>query len=295
MKERNRIRKAVIPAAGLGTRLLPATKAIPKEMFPILAKPAIQYVVEEALASGIEAILFILNGSKSIVEDYFRGTTALDCFRQPSNPHEAELACGVPVSFSFVRQEKALGLAHAIGCARQFVRDEPFAVLLPDVVFDSGQPALQQLMDCYKANGGCIVATQAIAEEDVQTCGILETKPVDAGEWNGKLFRVSTLVEKPRPEKAPSRYAVIGRYVFEPDIFAFIDRTQADIRGEMQITDSLRLYCELNPLFALLLERNYYDVGDVFGLLRASIEFGLRDAWQGTRLQNYIRTLKLAR
>lgn len=277
--------------------MLPVTRAVPKEMIPVLTKPAIQYVVEEAVGSGIESIILVTSEGKAALEDYFRANPELEqvleeCGKSAvvgqvrESPRRAAI--------SWVRQERPLGLGHAIGCARHLVGDEPFAVLLPDNLFDSPTPCLRQLIECYQDYPACILATRVVEAAAVSGCGILKVEPVDTSRWSERLFRVRDFVEKPAPEKAPSRYSIAGRYLFEPGIFECIDQTAPDDHGEIQITDGLRIYSRTQPVYALCFEGREHDVGDVLGLLKANVEYALKDPTVAERFRDYLSSLQLA-
>ena len=290
MNEFRHIRKAVIPAAGYGTRFLPATKATPKEMLPIVDKPTIQYIVEEALASGIEDILIISGHGKRAIEDHFDSAPALE--------HELErkgkkdlldvLRKTTDVNVHYVRQKYMRGLGDAILCARSFVGNEPFAVLLgDDVVYHPEKSALRQLIDIYEERGGSILGCQVVSDEQVSSYGIVAG---DATE-NIRLMRVFDMVEKPSLEEAPSRMAVLGRYIITPEIFAILSDTKPGKGGEIQLTDALKVLAQRENVYAYNFEGKRYDLGDKLGFLKATVEFALRRSDLGTAFQKYLRTL----
>lgn len=290
MNEFRHIRKAVIPAAGYGTRFLPATKATPKEMLPIVDKPTIQYIVEEALASGIEDILIISGHGKRAIEDHFDSAPALE--------HELErkgkkdlldvLRKTTDVNVHYVRQKYMRGLGDAILCARSFVGNEPFAVLLgDDVVYHPEKSALRQLIDIYEERGGSILGCQVVSDEQVSSYGIVAG---DATE-NMRLMRVFDMVEKPSLEEAPSRMAVLGRYIISPEIFAILSDTKPGKGGEIQLTDALKVLAQREKVYAYNFEGKRYDLGDKLGFLKATVEFALRRSDLGAAFQKYLRTL----
>lgn len=290
MNEFRHIRKAVIPAAGYGTRFLPATKATPKEMLPIVDKPTIQYIVEEALASGIEDILIISGHGKRAIEDHFDSAPALE--------HELErkgkkdlldvLRKTTDVNVHYVRQKYMRGLGDAILCARSFVGNEPFAVLLgDDVVYHPEKSALRQLIDIYEEMGGSILGCQVVSDEQVSSYGIVAG---DATE-NMRLMRVFDMVEKPSLEEAPSRMAVLGRYIISPEIFAILSDTKPGKGGEIQLTDALKVLAQRENVYAYNFEGKRYDLGDKLGFLKATVEFALRRSDLGAAFQKYLRTL----
>ena len=290
MNEFRHIRKAVIPAAGYGTRFLPATKATPKEMLPIVDKPTIQYIVEEALASGIEDILIISGHGKRAIEDHFDSAPALE--------HELErkgkkdlldvLRKTTDVNVHYVRQKYMRGLGDAILCARSFVGNEPFAVLLgDDVVYHPEKSALRQLIDIYEERGGSILGCQVVSDEQVSSYGMVAG---DATE-NMRLMRVFDMVEKPSLEEAPSRMAVLGRYIISPEIFAILSDTKPGKGGEIQLTDALKVLAQRENVYAYNFEGKRYDLGDKLGFLKATVEFALRRSDLGAAFQKYLRTL----
>lgn len=288
------IRKAVIPAAGLGTRLLPFTKAMPKEMMPLGNKPLVQYAVEEAAASGIEEVILVTSRDKGIIQRHFRANPELEEFLENRGRHsdaEAVREISRIARISIAHQEHPEGLAHAILCARAQVGNEPFAVILPDAVIDAPVPCLRQLLDCYDQQPDCYVAAGEISPDLVQRFGILAVVPIPGLPFNGRLMRVLSLIEKPRPEVAPSCYGVFGRYLLSPDIFRFIARTQPDANGELQITDALQLYCREKPVFAVRFRGVHFDVGNKLDYLRASIHFALQDPELAEPLRNELKSL----
>ncbi len=273
MPKMHKIKKAVIPAAGLGTRFLPATKAQPKEMLPIVDKPAIQYIIEEAIQSGIEDILIITGRNKRAIEDHFDRAVELEVTLKAQGKYDLlgmveELS---EVTIHYVRQKEAKGLGHAVLCAKQFVGQEPFAVLLGDDIVDSGVPALRQLMDVYEDYPGSILGVQEVPQEKVSSYGIVTPEEIKPNLW-----RAMDLVEKPPVKEAPSRLAVLGRYIIEPEIFNLLENTRPGSGGEIQLTDALRRLAMQKPVYAFNFEGRRYDIGDKQGYLEATVEFALK-------------------
>ncbi|MEA4901467.1 UTP--glucose-1-phosphate uridylyltransferase GalU [Desulfitobacterium sp.] len=285
-----RIRKAVIPAAGLGTRFLPATKAQPKEMLPIVDKPTIQFIVEEAVNSGIEDIVIVTGRNKRAIEDHFDRSVELETFLK--NGGKMELLDMVQdiarlVDIYYVRQKEALGLGHAIYCARKFIGDEPFAVLLGDDVIHSDVPCLRQMMNHYERYGASIVGVQEVPLEETSKYGI-----VDGTEISSRLYSASDLVEKPLPEEAPaSRLAIMGRYILNPEIFDILEKVEPGKGGEIQLTDGLRELLKTQEILAYNFEGRRYDVGDKLGFVQATVEFALRREDISEDLMAYLKKL----
>lgn len=267
------VRKAVIPAAGLGTRFLPATKAQPKEMLPIVDKPTIQYIIEEAVASGIEEILIITGRSKRAIEDHFDRSIELEMTLEKQGKSELlDLVREISnVTIHYIRQKEAKGLGHAVLCAKQFVGDEPFAVMLGDDVVDAEVPALRQLMDVYARTGSTVLGVQEVAKEKVSSYGIVAPNGQMDGAWE-----VADLVEKPAVEAAPSRLAILGRYIIDPAIFAHLEHTEPGKGGEIQLTDALKSLLKEQTMLAYPFVGRRYDVGDKMGFLEATIDFALK-------------------
>ncbi len=288
----NKIRKAVFPAAGLGTRFLPATKASPKEMLPLVDKPLIQYVVEEAVASGVESIQIITGRDKSAIENHFdisfemeqmlveRGKTAM---------FEQVRAISDIAKISYTRQKQALGLGHAIYQAKDFVGSEPFAALLADDIVDSEKPALQQMVEVYEKYNAPVIATMQVAGEDISRFGV-----IDADEVEPNVFKIKDMVEKPAFAEAPSDLAIIGRYIFTPDIFEAIEQTTPGSGGEIQITDAMRILLKKRPFYAVKLEGTRHDAGDKLGFLIATVELALKRDDLGAGFKEYLRSLNLS-
>ncbi len=291
---KKRVRKAVFPAAGLGTRFLPATKAQPKEMLPLVDKPLIQYGVEEAIAAGCDQIIIITGRGKTAIEDHFdhsyelekmleeRGKTdLLTIVRQISDM----------IHVAYVRQKEALGLGHAVLMARELVGDEPFAVLLADDVIDAQVPCLKQMINAFEETQSSIVATQQIDGPAISSYGVISgarTKKFD-----GRLWQVDDLVEKPKLEDAPSNQAIIGRYILTPEIFEALDRTPLGAGGELQLTDGMRMLLQTQKLYGYNFEGIRHDTGDKLGFLMATVEFALKRKDLGDGMRAYLKTLKL--
>ncbi len=290
-----KIKKAVIPAAGLGTRFLPATKAQPKEMLPIVDKPTIQYIVEEAINAGIESILIITGRGKRNIEDHFDKSYELESeLKRKGNTSLLNMVEDIShlVNVFYVRQKEAMGLGHAIGCARDFVRNEPFAVLLGDDVVVSEQPAIGQLMEVYEKRGASVLGVQRVDKTDVDKYGVIDP----ANDINGgRLHEVKDLVEKPSADEAPSNLAILGRYIITPEIFDILAVQQPGKNGEIQLTDALKTLTNSQGMYAYEFEGKRYDVGDKLGFLKATVEFALsRDDLSqsfGAYLKNVVKDL----
>ena len=285
-----KIRKAVIPAAGFGTRFLPATKATPKEMLPIVDKPTIQYIVEEALQSGIEEILIISGHAKRAIEDHFDTNPGLEMHLE-SHGQESLLKMVRSISeinIHYIRQKHMRGLGDAILCARSFIDDEPFAVLLgDDVVYNETNPALRQMIDIYNDLGATILGCQEVPLEKVSSYGIVAGVPVE-----GKnVLRVTNMIEKPSVEEAPSRTAVLGRYIITPDVFEVLARTEPGKGGEIQLTDAIQTMASREAVYAYCFKGKRYDVGDKLGFLKATVEYALRRPALGEPFRKYLKDL----
>ncbi len=269
------VRKAVFPVGGLGTRFLPATKALPKEMLPVVDKPLIQHVVEEAQAAGIEQFIFVTGRGKSAIEDHFDHSFELNKMLEERGKRElldAVNACmPKPGQVAYTRQQEPLGLGHAVWCARELVGDEPFAVLLADDLVLSRTPCLRQLVDAHAEVGGNLVAVMDVPREHTDRYGILDVASDD-----GRLAAIKGLVEKPAPEAAPSTLSIIGRYVLQPEIFSHLDRQERGAGGEIQLTDAMARMIGAGPFHGLRFEGTRYDCGDKVGYLEANIAFALR-------------------
>jgi UTP--glucose-1-phosphate uridylyltransferase len=268
------VKKAVIPAAGLGTRFLPATKAQPKEMMPIVDTPAIQYVVQEAVDSGIDDVLIVSGKGKRAIEDHFDRNPELENHlesREDADAREAMRRIADLAAIHYIRQKEQNGLGDAIRYARRHVGAEPFAVLLGDTIVDSAIPATQQLIDAYEQYRQPVIAVEEVPREKVHRYGIVGVKPL-----GGRAYQITDLVEKPSPDEAPSNFAVAGRYVLTPDIFACIDRTKPGKNNEIQITDALRLLLKTQPMVAVKFEGKRYDIGNKLDYLKTIVEFALK-------------------
>jgi len=268
-----KVRKAIIPAAGLGTRFLPATKAQPKEMLPIVDKPAIQYIIEEAIQSGIEEILIITGRNKRAIEDHFDRSVELELQLKEQGKYDLlglveEIS---QVTIHYVRQKEAKGLGHAVLCAKQFVGNEPFAVLLGDDIVDANVPCLKQLMDVYQDCPGSILGVQEVPKAKVSSYGIVKPKLIKHNLW-----QAVDLIEKPSVGEAPSQLAVLGRYIIEPEIFEILEQTEPGRGGEIQLTDALCRLAAIKPVYAYNFYGRRYDVGDKQGYLEATVEFALK-------------------
>lgn len=282
-----KIRKAVIPAAGFGTRFLPATKATPKEMLPIVDKPTIQYIVEEALASGIEEILIISGHAKRAIEDHFDSAPVLEAML--AEKHKDDLLAMVretaDINVHYIRQKHMNGLGDAILCARSFMGGEPFAVLLgDDVVYTEGKPALKQLIDVHESYGGSVLGCQLVPDDKVSSYGVVAGEEI-AG---ANLLKVTDMVEKPDVGEAPSNMAVLGRYIISSSIFDILEKTPPGKGGEIQLTDALKVLAKNEPVWAFNFEGQRYDVGDKLGFLKATVEFALRREDLGTEFRAYL-------
>ncbi|CAM4366668.1 UTP--glucose-1-phosphate uridylyltransferase GalU [Paenibacillus alkaliterrae] len=280
-----RIRKAVIPAGGLGTRFLPATKAQPKEMLPIIDKPAIQYIVEEAVQSGIESIVIVSGRNKRAIEDHFDKSAELE-MELEARHNEEMLAMVRDISkladIYYVRQKEPLGLGHAVLCARRFIADEPFAVLLGDDILKSDPPCLGQMIGVYGETGSSVVAVMEVPWDQTHKYGIVD---IEAGQ---QVARVRDIIEKPAPGQAPSNYAVVGRYVLNPAIFDLLERAKPGKAGEIQLTDSLQELNRIDALSAYRFDGRRHDVGDKLGFVQATIDFALERADLGEDVRRYL-------
>lgn len=285
------ITKAIFPAAGLGTRFLPATKASPKEMLPLVDKPLIQYVVEEAVASGIEEVVLVTGRGKRAIEDHFDVAFELEEDLKAKGKHkllsEVQRIADL-VTFCYIRQKKALGLGHAVLTAKRVVGDDPFAVLLGDDIIDAEVPVLKQMMHVYQRYPATILAIQKVAKSQTQHYGIIDAKKLEDG-----VYLVKDLVEKPAPDEAPSNLAIIGRYILTPGIFAALENTKPGKGGEIQLTDGLRLLMEKEPIYAYEFQGKRHDAGDKLGFLKATVEFGLKNEEFGSEFRAYLQKLKL--
>jgi UTP--glucose-1-phosphate uridylyltransferase len=292
-----RVRKAVFPAAGWGTRFLPATKAQPKEMLPLVDKPVIQYAVEEAVAAGIEQVIIVTSSQKRAIEDHFDLNYELEHLLEEKGEieklrlvrHISDLA-----QVAYVRQKEQLGLGHAVLMAKDLIGHEPFAVILPDDVVISDRPCIGQLIHAYHQHHGSVVAVAEVPREDVGRYGVIGGEPVDDGHHDSdRTYRVTSIVEKPAPEDAPSNLAVIGRYVLTPKIFDKLEQTQRGAGGEIQLTDAIQALMEEQGVFGFRYEGIRYDAGTTMGWLKASVELALSRPEFGSDFRDYLRTLDI--
>lgn len=271
---KKKVRKAIIPAAGLGTRFLPATKSQPKEMLPIVDKPTLQYIIEEAVNSGIEEILIVTGRSKKSIEDHFDRSIELELELEQKGKNEMlELVRSISnmVDIYFIRQKEPKGLGHAIYCAKSFVGDEPFAVLLGDDIVDNDVPCLKQLLNAYNEYNTSILGVQEVSKEDTNKYGILDVKYIE-----DRVYKVKDMVEKPKVEEAPSNMAILGRYIITPAIFDILENQKPGKGGEIQLTDALKTLGEHEAIYAYNFEGRRYDVGDKLGFLEATVDFALK-------------------
>lgn len=267
------VKKAIIPAAGLGTRFLPATKAMPKEMLPIVDKPTIQYIVEEAIASGIKDIIIVTGKGKRSIEDHFDHAFELEATLREKGKQDMldSVLQTSKVEIHYIRQKQPLGLGHAIWSARKFIGDEPFAVLLGDDIVENEEPCLAQLMKQYNQTGNSVIGVQQVAQKDTNRYGIIDPISVE-----GKLIEVNRFVEKPAAGTAPSNYAIMGRYILTPEIFDFLGEHEYGAGGEIQLTDAIQKLNEVQPVYAYEFEGRRFDVGEKYGFIETTIEFALK-------------------
>jgi UTP--glucose-1-phosphate uridylyltransferase len=292
-----RVRKAVFPAAGLGTRFLPATKALPKEMLPLVDKPVIQYVIEEAVDSGIESIIIVTGRGKSAIEDHFDISFELESLLERRGKHDTlreVRTISDLINVSYVRQKEPLGLGHAILVARDLVGHEPFAVFLGDDVIHAQVPVMKQMIDVHARTGSSVIGVERVARERSRDYGMVAVDDADAAPaGGGRTYRITDLVEKPPPEEAPSDLAIIGRYILTPEIFPHLEKTAAGRGGEIQLTDGLRSLLKVQPITAYAFEGIRYDTGDKLGFLKATVEFALRRPDLGGPFRAYLESLSL--
>jgi UTP--glucose-1-phosphate uridylyltransferase len=287
------VRKAVFPAGGLGTRFLPATKVIPKEMLALVDKPIIQYGVEEAIASGIEHIIIVTGRGKGAMEDHFDHSFELDATLERRGKKEllaVSRSVATMARISYVRQKEPLGLGHAVLCAKELVGDEAFAVILPDDVIDADPPCLKQMIDVFDERGGSVLATQTVEGAGISAYGVLAGSQ-DAE--NPRIYNCTGMVEKPKLEDAPSKQAIIGRYVLTPRIFELLEETKPGAGGEIQLTDGIKGLLKEEKVFGYTFEGKRYDAGDKFGMLQATVEFALKRPDLGPKFLEYLRGLGL--
>jgi UTP--glucose-1-phosphate uridylyltransferase len=286
-----KVRKAVFPAAGLGTRFLPATKAQPKEMLPLVDKPSIQYVVEEAVASGLEEIILVTGRNKRAIEDHFDAAFELEYYLQDRGKLD-ELAqiktISEMASVSYVRQKEPLGLGHAILCAKPLVGDEPFGVLLGDDIIVARVPCMRQLLDVFERHGGPVLAVMRVPREEIGRYGVIAARPL-----GGNVYEVQDLMEKPDPREAPSDLAIVGRYVLTPDLFPILADTAPDALGEIQLTNSLRTLRRRRPIHAVEFEGTRHDTGEKLGFLKATVELALARPDLADPFRAYLKSLDL--
>lgn len=285
-----KVRKAVIPAAGLGTRFLPATKAQPKEMLPIVDKPTIQYIIEEAVASGIEEILIITGRNKRAIEDHFDKSVELENQLKAKGKKDLlDMVNNISnmVDIYYIRQKEPKGLGHAISCAKTFVGDEPFAVMLGDDVVDSKVPCLKQLINCYDEYKTTILGVQEVPKEDINKYGIVNGMHIE-----DRVYKVKDLIEKPKIEEAPSNIAILGRYIITPQIFDILSHTQPGKSDEIQLTDALKTLIKQEAMYAYKFDGRRYDVGDKLGFLEATVEFALQREELKEKFMKYLISLK---
>jgi len=295
-----RVRKAVFPAAGLGTRFLPATKAQPKEMLPLVDKPIIQYGVEEALAAGCDQIIIITGRGKTAIEDHFDVSYELEKMLEERGKKEL---LGVVrqisdmIHVAYVRQKEALGLGHAVLMARELVGPEPFAVLLADDVIDAQKPCLKQMIEVFAETQSSVIAALEVNGPAISAYGVLDAQPVAVeGQFNGRLYGVKNLVEKPKPQDAPSNLAIIGRYILTPGIFQTLEKTSLGAGGELQLTDGLRNLLQAGEkIYGYTFEGKRHDAGDKLGFLKATVEFALKRPDMGKQFADYLRSLDLGK
>ena len=286
-----KIRVAVFPAAGLGTRFLPATKAQPKEMLPLVDRPLIQYVVEEARDAGIERIVIVTGRGKNAIEDHF--DTSFELEQMLAEKGKEQLLDEVRkiselIPLSYVRQKQALGLGHAVLQARDLVGDQPFAVLLGDDIVDADEPCIGQMMKLYERRGNPVIALQEVPRAETRQYGIVAGEKVE-----DRVVKITDMVEKPSPDKAPSNLAIIGRYLLPPEIFQILDETRSDVGGEIQLTSALKTLLSRRPIDGYLFEGKRYDAGDKLGFLKATVEFALKRKDLGGAFREYLKGLKL--
>ena len=288
-----RVRKAVFPAAGLGTRFLPATKAQPKEMLPIVDKPIIQYGVEEALAAGCDQIIIITGRGKSAIEDHFDVSYELEKMleeRKKTDLLTIVRQISDMIHVAYVRQKEAMGLGHAVLMARELVGNEPFAVLLADDVIDANPPCLKQMIDQFNETQSSIIATQQVEGPAISSYGVIDATPVPG---NDRLYQVRNMVEKPKLAEAPSNLAIIGRYILTPAIFEVLDETPLGAGGELQLTDAMRLLLKQEKIYGYRYEGRRHDAGDKLGFLKATVEFALKRPELSRQFREYLKSLEL--
>ena len=287
-----RVRKAVFPAAGLGTRFLPATKAQPKEMLPLVDKPIIQYVIEEAVAAGLTNIIIVTGRGKNAIEDHFDTSYELEKLLEARGKSDLleQVRAISNITVCYVRQGETLGLGHAVLVAKDLVGDEPFAVLLGDDIIDSRVPCMKQMVDVFERFGEPVIAVYQVPREEISAYGVIDGVP-DAKD--GRVYRIRDLVEKPGTEEAPSDLAIIGRYILTPDIFEALELTPRDRGGEIQLTNGIRALKDRRPLYGYRFEGVRHDAGNKLGFLKATVEFALKREDLGGEFRRYLKSLKL--
>jgi len=286
-----KVKKAVIPAAGFGTRFLPATKVVPKELLPIVDKPTIQYIMEEVAAAGIEEVILITGREKGSIEDHFDTSTELENHLKKKGKEDLlrmVREISEMVTLVSVRQKEPLGLGHAILCAKRTVGEEPFAVLLGDDLIDAKIPCIKQMIDVYQEMDGALIAIQKVPRSETHLYGIIKGKRVKE-----RVYRIEEMVEKPKQGRAPSNLAIIGRYILPPQIFGILEKVSPDVKGEIQLTDGLRELSQRFPVFGYEFIGDRYDAGDKLGYLQANISFGLKHPELGPKLKHYLKNMKL--
>lgn len=291
-----KVRKAVFPAAGLGTRFLPATKAMPKEMLPLVDKPLIQYGIEEAIHSNVHNIIIVTGRGKSAIEDHFDVSFELEQMLEAKGKKDlvtAVRSISDMIDIAYVRQKEALGLGHAVLRAKDLVGQEPFAVVLSDDVIDSEIPCLRQLLDVYEFYGASVVALMEVPKDRISAYGVVDAEPVDHKGGCNRLFRIRNLVEKPNASEAPSNLAIIGRYVLTPEIFGAIESVEPGRGGEIQLTDALRHLLRSRPIYGYKFEGKRFDAGDKLGFLMATVEFALQRHDLGEEFRQYLKSVKV--
>ncbi len=290
---KKRLRKAVFPAAGLGTRFLPATKAQPKEMLPLVDKPIIQYVIEEAVASGITSIIIVTGRGKNAIEDHFDVSAELERLleaRGKTDLLDQVRAISSMINISYVRQGESLGLGHAVLMAKDLVGDEPFAVMLGDDIIDSAVPCMKQMIEVFEQHGGPVIAVQQVNRSEISAYGVIDGVPEGT---TGRVYRIKDMVEKPKAQDAPSDLAIIGRYILTPDVFTCLEETPRDAGGEIQLTNGLRRLKEHQALYGYRFEGIRHDAGNKLGFLKATVEFALKRPDLGGPFREYLKSLKL--
>ena len=292
-----RVRKAVFPAAGLGTRFLPATKAQPKEMLPVVDKPLIQYGVEEAIHSGVQNIIVVTGRGKAAIEDHFDVSFEMEHLLESRNKKDLlQLVRAVSdmIDIAYVRQKEALGLGHAVLRAKDLIGPEPFAVILSDDVIDADVPCLRQLLDIYEFYGASVVALMEVPEDETSAYGIVDAEQISHHGGGDRLYRIRNMVEKPKKGESPSRLAIIGRYVLTPEIFVSLEAIGPGSGGEIQLTDGLKHLLRSRPIYGYRFEGRRYDAGDKLGFLKATVEFALKRHDLGGPFREYLKTLNIS-